>query len=391
MTIKKCRVCKNDFFEEPLLKYENMPSVAQNLPDAKSLNEDKGVDIGVYQCSVCGLVQLDNEPVEYYRDVIRATGFSNEMKEFRFKQFKDFVQEYSLEDKKIIEIGCGRGEYLSLMDKFIKKTYGLEHLKDSVINGKKEKLRIIEGFIENEKDDIKNAPFDAFYIMNFLEHLPDTNSVLKGIRKNLTETAVGIVEVPNFDMMLKQNLFSEFTRDHLFYFTKKTLKSTLKQNGFDVVNCKEIWHDYIISAVVKKTKDINPKRLNKKLEKIDLSPFENHQKKITREINDYIDKIGENNVAIWGAGHQAFAIMSLANLSGKVRYVVDSAPFKQGLYTPATHIPIVSPMRLDTNPVDAVIIMAGSYSDEIYRIIKGGNYKNLGIAILRNLGLEEVR
>ena len=64
-------------------------------------------------------------------------------------------------------------------------------------------------------------------------------------------------------MMLRNNLFSEFIRDHLFYFTRDTLTFTLNFNGFDVIECKEIWHDYIISATVKKKQTLNLDCFNK--------------------------------------------------------------------------------------------------------------------------------
>ena len=73
----------------------------------------------------------------------------------------------------------------------------------------------------------------------------------------LNEGGIGIVEVPNFDMMLKNNLFTEFINDHLFYFTKDTLASTLERNGFEVLKCENVWHDYIISATVKKRKTLD--------------------------------------------------------------------------------------------------------------------------------------
>ena len=51
------------------------------------------------------------------------------------------------------------------------------------------------------------------------------------------------------------------------------------------------------------------------------------------------------------------------------------------------HIPIVSPGALAKNPPDAVIIMAGSYSDEVARVIpKYG--KKINVSILRDFGLE---
>ena len=73
------------------------------------------------------------------------------------------------------------------------------------------------------------------------------------LSNNITEEAVGIIEVPNFDMMLSNNLFSEFIPDHIFYFTEKTLRSTVERAGFEVISCDSIWNDYIRYVSGKKT------------------------------------------------------------------------------------------------------------------------------------------
>jgi len=378
MPINNCRVCNNRFFEEPLLRYENMPRAAQFLPDAKSLESDKGVYLEVCQCSGCGLVQLRNDPVHYYREVIRAIAISEEMKNFRRKQFGRFVQKYSLAGKKVIEIGCGRGEYLSLMHKSGAEAYGLEYSEESVKHCVKNGLKVSKGFIQKSADRINGAPFDAFFILNFLEHLPEPNSTLRGIYNNLTDEAIGLVEVPNFDMILRKKLFSEFISDHLFYFTMNTLKIALELNGFEIIECNEVWHDYIISAIVKKRG------------KVDISHFYKYQAKLKAEIEEYINRFGDKKVAIWGAGHQALAVISLINLGDKIKYIVDSAPFKQRKYTPATHIPIVSPDAPNSDPVDAIIVMAASYSDEVARIIREKFDRSISIAILRDFGLEVI-
>src|SRR4051794_7188524 len=112
---RSCRVCGEFLFEEPLLRYDNMPNSAQGFPDAESLEHEQGVDLTVRQCSGCGLVQLDNDPVSYYREVIRAAGVSEVVKNSKARQFSDFIRTHSLQGKKIIEIGCGRGEFLSLL------------------------------------------------------------------------------------------------------------------------------------------------------------------------------------------------------------------------------------------------------------------------------------
>lgn len=378
MATNKCRVCGNKFFKEPLLRYKNMPRAAQFLPDAESLESDKGINLEVCQCSGCGLVQLSNDPVPYYKEVIRASAFSEEMKDFRMKQFNSFIRKFSLKGKKIIEIGCGRGEHLFLMQQFGVEAYGLEYSAESVMQCVKNGLKVSRGFLENSTGKLNYAPFDAFFILNFLEHLPDPNSILGGIYNNLTDGAVGLVEVPNFDMILRNKLFSEFISDHLFYFTKETLNTTLSLNGFEVIKSSEVWHDYIISAVVKKRK------------RLDLSHFHKYQTKVQQEIEEYISRFKDKKVAIWGAGHQALAIIALVDLADKIKYVVDSAPFKQSKHTPATHIRIVSPDTLDSDPVDAIIVMAASYSDEVARIIQQKFDRNINIAILRDFGLEVV-
>lgn len=371
----KCRVCHQDFYPEPLLTYNNMPKSAQFFPDADTLNEDKGEDLEICQCSGCGLVQLSNEPVHYYKEVIRAAGISAEMTEFRQRQFSDWIEKYVLSGKKILEIGCGAGEYLSLMAENNVTVFGIEQGLGSVTKCLAQGLIVKQDYIDAPTKRVDNGPFDAFLMLNFLEHIPDPNAALSGIGNNLADDAIGLIEVPNFDMILRNNLFSEFISDHLFYFTKDTFISTLTRNGFDVLECSETWHDYSISAVVKKRKST------------DLNIFATYQQRLTHDIHAFISQFSDNGVAIWGAGHQALAVMALTNLENKIKYVVDSAPFKQNKYTPATHIPIVSPNTLYENPVEAVIVMAASYSNEVVRIIQEQHGDNIRVAVLSDHGL----
>jgi len=179
-------------------------------------------------------------------------------------------------------------------------------------------------------------------------------------------------------MVLRNTLFSEFVCDHLFYFTRETLSALLSLNGFEIIDCNEEWYNYIISVAVRKRR------------RLDLSHFRNYQEQLKNEVEEYIRGFGNKKVAIWGAGHQALAIISLMNLADKIKYVFDSAVFKQGKYTPATHVRIVSPDALDSDPVDAVIVMAASYSNEVARIIRQKFHTNISISILRDFGLEVV-
>ena len=370
-----CRVCGAWLFEQPLLSFCNMPRAAQHLPDAAAIVTEQGQDLDICQCSGCGLVQLNSPPVVYYRDVIRAVAVSSEMKAFRRKQFSRFLTRYGLRNKKVLEIGCGRGEFLTIMQECGADAHGLEHGPDAVAACIKKGLNVLCGFPENGTAIFPNAPFDAFFTFNFLEHLPNIPDVLSGIHTNLAEGAIGLIEVPNFDMIVENRLFSEFIGDHLYYFTRETLTATLTRNGFELEDCTAVWHNYILSATVRKRKPL------------DLSDFIQMQEAVTRDLHQFIARFDRERVAVWGAGHQALALLSLAQLSGMIRYVIDSAPFKQGRFTPATHMPIVSPAVLDSDPVDAVIIMAGSYSDEVAQIIRDKHGDKIAVAIMGTRGL----
>lgn len=374
---RQCRVCSRDLFTVSLLRYENMPKGAQYLPDARQLDMDCGATLQVGQCAGCGLVQLKNQPVPYFKEVIRATAVSDEMKRFRQSQFADFIISNRLEKKKIIEVGCGKGEFLNLLKDFDVDCYGVEYSAASVEYCRRSGLNVEKHFIEIPEENLRHGPFEAFLILNFLEHLPDPNTLLSGLHYNLCDGAVGLVEVPNFDMQISGKLFSEFIGDHLLYFTKETLKFTLQHNGFEVLDIHEIWYDYILCAVVRKRQPM------------DLSGFSRQQAHLTKTIQAFINRFGSRKVAIWGAGHQALAMIALTGIAPGIRYVVDSAPFKQGKFTPATHLPIVAPEQLRTDPVEAIIVMAASYSDEVAGILRRDFPGHMAMAILRDFGLEE--
>ncbi len=376
MTSHSCRLCDASLPSRPLLELVGMPNAAQFLPSKDELYKDKGVDLNIFECAQCGLVQTSKEPVLYYKEVIRASAFSGEMAGFRQQQLKAWVEKHHLIGQRILEIGAGKGEYLQLLEQAGMKAYGTEFGSASVAACKQQGLRVWQVFPDGSGLQLPEISFDAFASFNFMEHWPQPKSTLSDIAGVLKPGALGLVEVPNFDMILKNNLFTEFISDHIFYFTANTLRLMLETSGFEVLSIQPVWHDYILSATVRKRAASN------------ISAFAEKRKSIQEALHQFADKHQEGGVAVWGAGHQALATMALLNLGGKIKYVVDSAPFKQGKFTPATHLPIVPPSALSQQPVSAVIVMAAGYTDEVVKIIQAGLHPHLKIAILRETQLE---
>jgi SAM-dependent methyltransferase len=359
-----------------MLELMGMPNSAQFLPKKDELHNDKGVNLKIFECSQCSLVQTFEKPVAYYKDVIRASAFSAEMVEFRKLQLKVWVLQHHLTGQSILEIGAGKGEYIQLLEQAGMKAFGTEFGSTSVAACKQQGLHVWQAFPEGNGLQLPLAPFDAFASFNFMEHWPHPKCTLRDVAQVLRPNAFGLVEVPNFDMILKNNLFTEFISDHIFYFTAKTLRLMLETSGFEVIDIQSIWHDYILSATVRKRATS------------DISDFQDKRLRIQRALHQFADLYQDGGVAVWGAGHQALAALALLNLGDKIKYVVDSATFKQGKFTPATHLPIVPPSELSQNPVKAVIVMAAGYSDEVVRTIQAGLNSNLKIAVLRETQLE---
>ena len=75
-------------------------------------------------------------------------------------------------------------------------------------------------------------------------------------------------------------------------------------------------------------------------------------------------------------------MLALSKLDN-IQYVVDSAKFKQGRFTPVLHLNIVSPEHLKEEHVDLVIVMVpGLYPGEVLKTLKQMNV-GVDIAILR--------
>lgn len=373
MVQKICRCCGAEIKDNPILSYSDMPGMAQNFPDETELERDHGVDLDLYQCPYCGMIQIVDEPVPYYKDVIRASAVSDEMKVYRRTYFKDFVDKYHLQGKKVIEIGSGKGEFLSLMNEAGVEGYGVEHCQENVEACTEKGLNVQQGYMDCVGTLLENAPFEGFFIMNFLEHAPNPNDFLKAIYENLAEGAIGLVEVPNTDFILENLMFSEFITDHLLYFTENTLRILLEKNGFEVLECNVVWHNYCLAAIVRKKKILK------------LGQFYERQDKITKEIQSFVNRY--DRVAVWGAGHQALAVIALTGIKDQIRFVVDSASFKQNRYTPGTHLKIVAPEQIKKEKIEAVLVMAASYSDEVAQII-ADQYPDVKIAILREEQVE---
>ncbi len=375
----KCLLCGSPLDDADTLFFcANMPGSAQDIPSKEELDNDHGIDLTFVQCKYCGLVQIPTEPVHYYKKVIRAGGGSTTMVALRNHQYEDLIKRFDLYGKKILEVGCGQGEFLRIWKNYDVRAVGIEFDQEAVNKARAEGLEVYKAFAENAETVLPEAPFDAFVQFNFLEHQPYPNEMMRCIYHNLTEDGVGLVTVPSLEYIL-QNGYYELIKDHIAYYSLETLKFLFQKNGFKIIDSCIINKD-THSVTVRKRKITGATCWKKS--------FENLKKELYKYVDSYTAQ--GKKVAVWGASHQGFTLLSSLDLSNKISYIIDSAPFKQGKYSPASHIPIVDRKHYFVVPVDSIVIMAPGYTDEIATIIKKELNADLDIRAIRSDRLERV-
>ena len=439
----------------PLMTLDDMPASAQNIPAASELAEDHPLSLTLCQCPSCGLVQFDTEPVDYYRDVIRAGGGTRTMTRLRHEEYARLLtamQEHHIHGRRIVEVGCGRGEFLRMWQNLAEDPegaaalardqardplsgqpnaaplhlVGLEH-KPSLVEEANAfaatsslspdafehttsapvtreaadaeppvssltpapAYRVYEGFATG---DVRypEGPFDAFVQFNFLEHQPDPCDMLRNIGRNLKPQALGLITVPSFEYILRYNGYYELLRDHIANYTEFTLQKLLQDCGFELLSMDLVNRD-TIEAIVRKADPDELSELHYSGRLIDVSALRDSYDRLSASVNAHIDHLSESRrtMAIWGASHQGFTLAATTKLGGRVEYIIDSAPFKQGRFSPASHIPIVAPDYAVAHPVDEILIVAPGYTDEIAGIIRERFDENVRILVLRTDRIEE--
>ena len=445
----------------PLMTLDDMPASAQNIPAASELAEDHPLSLTLCQCPSCGLVQFDTEPVDYYRDVIRAGGGTRTMTRLRHEEYARLLtamQEHHIHGRRIVEVGCGRGEFLRMWQNLAEDPEGaaalardqerdplsgqpnaaplhlvgiehkpslveeanavaatsslspdaFEHTTSAPVTREASATsadaeppvssltpapayRVYEGFATG---DVRypEGPFDAFVQFNFLEHQPDPCDMLRNIGRNLKPQALGLITVPSFEYILRYNGYYELLRDHIANYTEFTLQKLLQDCGFELLSMDLVNRD-TIEAIVRKADPDELSELRYSGRLIDVSALRDSYDRLSASVNAHIDHLSESRrtMAIWGASHQGFTLAATTKLGGRVEYIIDSAPFKQGRFSPASHIPIVAPDYAVAHPVDEILIVAPGYTDEIAGIIRERFDENVRILVLRTDRIEEYR
>jgi SAM-dependent methyltransferase len=357
MSTYACRLCNHADLSTALV-LKNSPRNVQRLFRRDELARDQPVELRVLRCHRCGLVQI--EPLldqGYYDDYMMLATHSPQVQAYQSRQSRAFVERFELHGKKVKEIGCGDGSYLNHLRAAGCTPAGIEPSDRSREIAIKRGHAVEDGYVTADRA-LVGAPFDGFVTRQVLEHVPDINGFLTGIRRNLAPGAAGLVEVPSLDKALADRRYYDFFPDHVNYFSARTLRLALELNGFEVLEvCHDMYDEYVVAYVINTA---HP----------DLAQIAATAGSLAQELRSFVAGHHErgNKVAVWGAGGKGLVSLATAGLDD-VDLLVDSDPNKLGLLTPVSHLEVQSPEALRTAGCAAVVVTAMAYKEEVTRTL----------------------
>ena len=131
---------------------------------------------------------------------------------------------------KMLEPGCGRGEFLKNFEGLGLKVYGVDISPESLNFNKDLDLSLCD--LENEKLPFKDNTFDVIFSKSFIEHLNSPERYFEEAYRVLKPDGLLITLVPDWESNYKI-YFDDFT--HQTPFTIISLNSAYKMNGFESV------------------------------------------------------------------------------------------------------------------------------------------------------------
>ena len=139
---------------------------------------------------------------------------------------------------KLMDVGCSSGYFLDVLNKCQTPISGegVELSEKAFKYAKDKKLDVYKCFL-NELDE--KLSYDIFTLFGVLEHLPNPSQIFEDIKLKANKSALVLAIVPNayslYHMFLQEKSVSFDGRNHLLYFSQKTLRELFERNGFEVV------------------------------------------------------------------------------------------------------------------------------------------------------------
>ncbi|HEY0947700.1 MAG TPA: class I SAM-dependent methyltransferase [Opitutaceae bacterium] len=334
-------------------------------------------DLRLGFCPECGFISntiFDPTVHEYSTSCEETQGFSPTFNSFSRKLAKHWVDRFDLTGKTVLEIGCGKGEFLTQLAEYgIGRGIGIDpaFVPERLASSTAGKLEFIQDFYSEKYTHLRA---DAICCRHTLEHIAPTGEFMRMIRRAIadrTDTLL-LFELPDVFRVLREAAFWDIYYEHCSYFTMGSLARLVRRTGFDVLELGLEYDDqYIVIAGRPTTGGSTSPAL----------PGEDDLETVSAEVTRFAERFSQlrknwlaeingmraegKKIVVWGGGSKAVAFLTTLGLREQIDYVVDINPYKHGKFIPGTGHAVKSPETLREFRPDCVILMNPIYVKEV--------------------------
>lgn len=386
-SIKKlgsCRICRGKSFFT-FLKLRPMPRPNGFL---KKPIKEEHYPLDVSRCQTCGHVQLDHviNPKALFSHYLYMSSMSQTMLRHFQSSARNLIRRFKLKPGSlVVDIGSNDGTFLSTFPKRI-RTLGIDPAKNlqAVAEARGVKTHVAFFSEKTAKQVLKKyGSADLISGINVFAHIDDLDGVFAGVQVLLKKNGVLLMEFPYLVDLVAKNEFDTIYHEHLSYFLIKPLRVILARHGLDIFDVERFsTHGGTIRLYVQRLTD-HPYKISEAVEEL-----HQEEKAIGMYRNDTYEQFAKNIQAIpagldslvaelkrkgkkivgYGASAKANVLLNMCRFTAKhLDYIVDSTPYKQGLYTPGTHVPIVPEERLLKDQPDYAVLFIWNFQEEVLK------------------------
>lgn len=393
-TIHACRICQ----EGKLHKFLSLGSI----PLANSfLRQDQlGVPEPYYPldvcfCGNCGLVQLAQvvDPEIMFKDYVYQTGTSPPLKEHFAKLAETTIQKFKIpEGSFVMDIGSNDGTLLENFQKHGMRVLGIDPARNIAELALSRGIdTLIDFFNKNLVSKIRkgHGKPSVVFATNIFAHIHKLDDFVGAVNSLIVDDGVFIIEVPYLVDMLRKVEFDTIYHEHLSYFAIRPLTTLFDKFGMGIADVEQISiHGGSIRIYVQKSLHSLPpsviELLNLETEaRIDslvtYQKFAEDTSRIRKELPLLLKALKGDGARIAGYGAPAKGniLLNCCKIgTDLLDYIIDATPFKQGQYTPGTHIPVFPESHFHKFQPDYTLLLAWNYKDAILK--KEHEYRQAG-------------
>lgn len=157
--------------------------------------------------------------------------------ERNFRYFQRQIH-YKNQPGSLLDIGCGRGQFLLAAEKRGWKVFGIEPQPDKYEDAK----RFVNGPIIDktiEEIEFENIKFDVIHLWHVIEHIENIGLLLNKCKNILHDSGKILIAVPNIDSIQAKifgiHWFHLSAPVHRHQFGEKSLEALMLNHGFRII------------------------------------------------------------------------------------------------------------------------------------------------------------